>query len=62
MNRGLLSISATCSHCEESHTLSQCTQHQVVTPTLSWPTNPGSINIEFKCPNCTEIIYTHKVK
>jgi hypothetical protein len=62
MNRGLLSISATCSHCEESHTLGQCIQQQIVTPTLNWPTDPGSTNIEFKCPVCDDIIHTYKVR
>lgn len=62
MNRVLLSISATCSNCLDQHTLSECTQERLVVPTTSWPTNPGSTNIEFKCPECSEVIYTYKIQ
>ena len=62
MNKGLLSISATCSHCSEQHQLSQCLQETLVVPPINWPNNPGSTNIEFTCPDCSEVIYTYKVR
>lgn len=61
MNNGLLSISATCSNCEEQHTLSQCAGQKVITPPTSWPTSPGSVVINFTCPNCDGVIYTHVI-
>lgn len=62
MNKGLLSISATCSNCNEVHTLSQCTQTRIVTPITNWPTSPGGEVINFVCPDCQSIVFTQTIK
>lgn len=58
----ILQISATCSHCNEQHQLKDCPNQKVVTPPMNWPTSPGSVVIEFTCPNCSELVYTHKLQ
>lgn len=58
----ILQISATCSHCSVQHQLSDCLSQRVVTPPTSWPTSPGSIVIEFTCPDCSELVYTHTLQ